>query len=808
MLNSPDDSASRSSALSSASSASSDGATRVRRVRAPRASLFTAGSNAQNGVSAWLYLAGLCVTLAALYAVNYGLDDIRFALLSYSLAITGYAFSYTLRVRQISLQSIQMPLIVCVGLLILANATGSGMGWMVPVGIGDNRAVGMQVLVAWGAIIQSFLLSNDASVLFACVPGMTMLALVSTLNPDTEIQNAFLVFIGAATFMMVHENYLRTRTALSEGRDTGRAKRLFGGQLQLAAACLAGALLLANIVAVPIRGVGQTLFEGSSINPLNAALSKTKQALQANLIINENNTLELAVGPTPESDTPLMRIQCERGLYWRGNTFSDYTGHSFENKETTGKPIGKQDSGGQTAVEQAKSYSRPDALLSSSPPPTFVVPGNELELSAKEMRDSRKTVQHVRVVGGLFSNLYGAAQMQSVSTDVAGTLYYKNTGALMVSSRDTQILNNSDAPTINVQDGATYDVVSQVPTQDETLLRAASSAPRDVPQAIRETYLQRVSVNVEDTAHIQQLVDGIVQKFANNYDRAQAIRGYIAARCKYNLQSAPKPPDRDVVAWFLLEKQEGYCDSFAAAMTVLCRYANIPARMASGFLSGDLQPDNTNTYLVREKHKHVWTEVFFPHIGWVPFDATEGTVDISDHSDTQKKKQSNFVAWLTSHGTLPPTLALAFLVMLGYVVRTEVITRIRPRRGAGETEAGRPPTNQQIVSVYGQTLGILARHGIKRLDQQTPDEYALRVHLALNPLLPALNGELTALTLAYTRFRYGREVATSGDVQEAQARAAGIQSALQSVKAKEVSAALAHIPASHTQAGRPGQSVR
>lgn len=808
MLNLPDDSASRSAALASALSSPGDGATRVRRVRAPRASLFTAGNATRTGVSAWLYLAGLCVTLAALYAVNYGLDDTRFALLSYSLAIIGYAFSYTLRVRQISLQSIQMPLIVCVGLLILANATGSGMGWMVPVGIGDNRAVGMQVLVAWGAIIQTFLLSNDASVLFACVPGMTMLALVSTLNPDTEIQNAFLTFIGAATFMMVHENYLRTRTALSEGRGTERAKRLFGGQLQLAVACLAGALLLANIVAVPIRGVGQTLFEGSSISPINAALSKTKQALQANVIINENNTLELAVGPTPESDMPLMRIQCERGLYWRGNTFSDYTGHSFKNKDTPGTPINKQDSGGQTAVEQAKSYSRPDALLSSATPPSFDIPGSDLDLPAVEMRDSRRTVQHVRVVGGLFSNLYGAAQMQRVSTDVAGTLYYNYTGSLMVGSRDTQIMNNSDMPAINVQEGATYEVVSQVPTQDETLLRAASSDLQDVPQAIREAYLQRVSVNEEDTARIQRLVTGILQGQANNYDRARAIKEYIAAHCKYNLQSAPKPADRDVVAWFLLEKQEGYCDSFAAAMTVLCRYANIPARMASGFLSGDLQPDNSNTYLVREKHKHVWTEVFFPHIGWVPFDATEGTVDISDHSDTQKKKPSNFVAWLTSHGTLPPTLALAFFVMLGYVVRTEVITRIRPRRGAGVTGVGRPPTNQQIVTVYGQTLGILARRGIKRLDQQTPDEYASRVALALNSLLPALDGELVTLTSAYTRFRYGREVATSGDVQEAQARAAAIQSALQSVKAKKVAAALAHIPASHTQASRPGQSVR
>ena len=45
-------------------------------------------------------------------------------------------------------------------------------------------------------------------------------------------------------------------------------------------------------------------------------------------------------------------------------------------------------------------------------------------------------------------------------------------------------------------------------------------------------------------------------------------------------------------------------------------------------LTGQL--DQNGDYVVRQKDKHVWTEVFFPRIGWVAFDATEGAIDIAD----------------------------------------------------------------------------------------------------------------------------------------------------------------------------------
>ena len=717
-------------------------------------------------VSLWLYVAGLCVTLSGLFALNYSLDDSGFAALSYGVAIFGYGFSYTLRVRGIKLETIQAPLIVCVLLLALANFSGGGIGWLMPQVAANSRAYGLQLLVGWVALLHTFLLGSDSAILFACVPGMSLLALVSTLNPDTRVQNAFLVFIGAATFMMVHENFLRTQSVASLGGAPRRERRLITGQIQLTAACLVGALFLANIVAVPIRTVGQTLFDPISINAAKDALAKNQPPGVNTLLFSENNVVDLANGPTTESDAPVMRVVCDRALYWRGNTYSDYTGTRFENPFEQKQSVSGTRNLEQSQIANRQRFTDPNAPDTTSPQQVYVIPTSRYELSASEMRGSQKIRQHVELIGGVFNSFYGAAAIRTVMTSVPA-ISMSSAGALLGA--------------INVP--SNYDVESQVPAADPEILRAASSDLSDVPTDIQTTYMRLPDKSNEDTTRLKALVEQLTQGKSSNFEKVEALKAYIAAHCKYNLQSPRGPRDRDIVAWFLFDRQEGYCDSFAAALTVLCRYAKIPARMATGFLTGDYE--GNNTYLVRQKYKHLWTEVFFPHIGWVPFDATEGTVDISNHSDAAKPRLSGFSTWLTSHGILPPLLAGVLLLMLGYVLKTEVAERIQPRRLRAAAQM-RPQTNQQIVDAYARVTALLAKRGLARPLSETPDEYANNIARLTSSVLSSLAPDFVRLTELYTRFRYSRDIATPDDAQAAQSRASAIQNALQTVKPKNL----------------------
>jgi hypothetical protein len=56
-------------------------------------------------------------------------------------------------------------------------------------------------------------------------------------------------------------------------------------------------------------------------------------------------------------------------------------------------------------------------------------------------------------------------------------------------------------------------------------------------------------------------------------------------------------------------------------MALMLRMVGIPARVVAGFSPGTLNR-KTGEYRVRDLDAHSWVEVFFPRVGWVPFDPT------------------------------------------------------------------------------------------------------------------------------------------------------------------------------------------
>ena len=53
----------------------------------------------------------------------------------------------------------------------------------------------------------------------------------------------------------------------------------------------------------------------------------------------------------------------------------------------------------------------------------------------------------------------------------------------------------------------------------------------------------------------------------------------------------------------------------------MLREVGVPARLATGYAPGER--DGTNgRFVVRERDAHAWAEVWFPEVGWVPFDPT------------------------------------------------------------------------------------------------------------------------------------------------------------------------------------------
>lgn len=709
----------------------------------------------EESVSLWLYVAGLCVTLSGLYAVNFSLDDPGFAALTYGLAGAGYVFSFVLRSRGVSFQSMQLPfglLLACTLLLLLWS--DAPPTWLAPANMGGDHNKGLQLIVMWIAVVHTYTLASDAWVLFACVPCMTMIALVSTSSPDPAVQNAFLVFISATTFLLIHENFLRTRTATASGA-VGQ-QRLFGGQVALAGACIVLAFVLANFVAVPIRAVGAAFYVPGAFNAL---ANQAPHTLAKNLLgtsIGEQNELDLDSGPSPSSDEPVLEVRAPHGYYWRGATYDYYTGHSFENVAAQGSDADQsQEPGRQVTLSALPAAASGVSTLFQE----FRLPGdNPLEGPPGSRSVTVSQDFTVRPLATL-NQIYAAGTPRVIDTHLT-TLNFND--AVGVS---TYAPLNSDV----------YRVTSSVPDSDPAVLRAASSSRTAVPPRIAETYLQTAPSGSAESLQLRALALRVAGPFKDNYDRAMALRDYIASHCRYNASAAAPPRSEDAVEYFLFTSPEGDCKSFAGALTMLCRYAGIPARIASGFLPGELQPGGT--YLVRERDKHAWTQVYFPGAGWIDFDATENSTDAPISAAHHGGRQASFAAWFLSHGAVPPLIGAVILALLGYLLKVELLDR-RWRRPRMAAHHARPATNQEVIAIYRSACRRLARSGVARSAATTPDEFAAEAAGSLERRASGAADLFAALTALAVHSLYSADTAPAGDVQRARVCATALAEAL------------------------------
>ena len=154
---------------------------------------------------------------------------------------------------------------------------------------------------------------------------------------------------------------------------------------------------------------------------------------------------------------------------------------------------------------------------------------------------------------------------------------------------------------------------------------------------------------------VVELAEEIVANETNRYEQAKAIEQYFARNgFTYEEIDVPVPgEDEDYVDQFLFETQRGYCDNFSTSMVVMLRAVDIPARWVKGFTGGErviqdhVFDDGSwmPVYEVQNNHAHSWVEVYFPDIGWVPFEPTVGFSneasftlgdDIEDHLEDRE----------------------------------------------------------------------------------------------------------------------------------------------------------------------------
>ncbi|MFN3691037.1 MAG: transglutaminaseTgpA domain-containing protein, partial [Fimbriimonadales bacterium] len=210
----------------------------------------------------------------------------------------------------------------------------------------------------------------------------------------------------------------------------------------------------------------------------------------------------------------------------------------------------------------------------------------------------------IRLSSGWHRNLYLPGYPMEAAVGVRDLYYVRPIGAVVTPSA--------------LGAGESYTVKAYLPTEDPWVLRETPPSPPHYPIVPR--FPTQLPQNVF-RPKLAALARRLTEHHSTQYDKVMALVRYIEQNTAYNLNVEAYPPEVDVVEYFLFEAKQGYCVEFATALAVLCLHADIPARVASGFILQERDPD-TGEYIVREEHRHLWTEVFFNGVGWVAFDAT------------------------------------------------------------------------------------------------------------------------------------------------------------------------------------------
>ena len=289
-----------------------------------------------------------------------------------------------------------------------------------------------------------------------------------------------------------------------------------------------------------------------------------------------------------------------------------------------------------------------------------------------------------------------------------------------------------------LQSGMIYSVISNRISASEDAMRQANQRP--YPRDILAVNLQlpdTITPRTHDLA--RQLTEGK----PTAYDKVIAIRDYLLT-IPYDFSPPPQAPNTDAVDQFLFVDRRGICEHYVSAMVIMLRSLGIPARLAVGYGSGDYNPF-TGYYEVRASHAHAWAEVYFPELGWLPFDPTPGW--------TSSPQTGVVHTWLFSEALnlSLPDIPVGQVARLGFRALGTVLTLLvwasvafvvlmglwHVWRRWHTWRAARPPvyhTDQRRRAVFAAYRRLLRRLKLQRAPWQTARELALS-----HPETPALS---------------------------------------------------------------------
>jgi transglutaminase-like putative cysteine protease len=156
-------------------------------------------------------------------------------------------------------------------------------------------------------------------------------------------------------------------------------------------------------------------------------------------------------------------------------------------------------------------------------------------------------------------------------------------------------------------------------------VQATSTALVSAPLATGSIFTDQTELPPDTPDYLEELAREVTKRARSNFERVVMLQEWFRSdEFTYTTTSA-EGNGMEQLEVFLgdgPDSKRGYCEQFAAAMTLLTRSLGIPARIAVGFLRPEQQGD---TWVYSAHDMHAWPEVYFEDTGWVRFEPTPET---------------------------------------------------------------------------------------------------------------------------------------------------------------------------------------
>lgn len=687
----------------------------------------TAESHQRNFQAALpLYLASLLVTLAGVGAVGVTISSVTFTPVWAMLAIVGHAVSLSLRRARVPMETVFYPVMVLgAAVVVQLLLVGSPLVGLEAPLVSQDLAMGTAILVGTLAVLRSFTLITNSSLVFSPVPGITMLALVGSTNPNAEVPMFFGLLVLGALFLTSYEAHLRRIQRTGRPASSLLLHLLTAWSATLGVAALA---LLFPLLLQPILG---------PLSPFSLPAVSRLQNLVNFTQSNSSRQAAVGQGPINLSPTPVYHVYSTESGLLRTDVLTHYTGRSWTLED-------------QSAATDLRSSEQTE-LQPPLPPEEAAIFERELFRFQLPNDPDRKREVPTRLIRQTIETKGFAREGVPAFGRIRELLYPRR----FVNLHGTGALSGS----AHQRTGQVLQATSEIPQYTPDQLRAAP------PVELSEFGETETLELPNSTMRVQSLALNITKNITNPYDKVLAILAYIEKTCTYTLQEEPTPPGEDAAEFYLFETKRGACDLAATAAAVMCRAVGIPARIALGYVAEEPLPTGDG-YLIRHEHGHMWVEAYFPGYGWIEFNPSPSLASIRENPFQVLWYRLSSLLRLIGGGGLDAILVLTALFattgLVGYTGSRQLRKWIAQRADERRLREESPAT--AIAFVYAEALRSLERRGWGRSVAETPTEYLARLRGAWSILhaaadeparaTPAALAALERLTEIYQQARY------------------------------------------------------